>query len=145
MRKIYLGLISIVLLLTACGDDEGFVIGRDMLLNNQESREWTLTTVRRDGQDITATYLEECETDNVLTLFKEKSKYSVNEGATKCGEEQIAEEGLWWISDDNTEFALLSTTYSTTREGNITSLTNNVFSFEALEDSIMTEWTYTAK
>lgn len=134
---------SIILLVTlfSCKDDDEFVIGKEIILNNSDSRSWALIKIVQDGADVE---IPACEQDNVMTL-KSDDKFSVDEGATKCGESQLAEEGIWWISDDNKEFYLLSTTTTSAKEGTVTSLSESSFSFKQMKDSVTTEWFYQAR
>lgn len=140
MKK-YWSIIVLLTLFSSCKDDDEFVIGKEILLNNSDSRSWALTKVVVDGIE---TEIPACEKDNVMTLHSDE-KFSVDEGATKCGESQLAEEGIWWISDDNKEFYLLSTTQTSAKEGSVTSLSESNFSFKQVKDSVTTEWYYQAR
>lgn len=139
----YLGLIGLAALF-ACGDDDEFVIGKKILLNDGDSRNWELISISEDGTDVTSKYVSECQSDDVMTLLSDGT-FTVDEGSVKCGENQQSGEGIWWISDDNKEFYLLATNDATAIEGNVTSLSSSTFSFSQVIDSVTVSWTYQAK
>ncbi len=139
----FLALIGLATLF-ACKDEDEFVIGKNIILNDGESRAWGLVSVTENGTDATAKYISECQSDDVIT-FLSNENFTIDEGTVKCGESQKSGEGIWRISDDNKEFYLLLTGNATAIEGTVTSLSNSTLSFSQVINDVTVSWTYQAK
>ena len=117
MKKIFLIACS-VLVLGACKKEETTTgtnnnnnnnnnQSKETLLTNGSQKDWQVTKLVIGGVDMTGTFLEACNLDD-LYRYKKGGTYEVWEGASKCNssDPDMVDDGTWAFATNETQIVV---------------------------------------
>lgn len=140
MKKILLTTVVASLLFISCKKDddkkEEASTSRTEMLAGTNSKSWSIDKFTINGEDVTHTWIEACDKDNVTSFFA-NGNLTFDEGATKCDSNSAqTEEGTWRFV--NNETSIVMTSEDLTDTANIGTLTNNTLSIVLMYDDTAT-------